>query len=87
MENYIGKLIRADQLQEGELCVTLESYLDHNCNANATADALYIHRNTMRYRMDKIKKILNNDINDMSVYLELKMAFAIRRYRERSEAE
>ena len=87
VENCIGKLIKADQLQEGELCATLEAYLDHNCNANATAEALFIHRNTMRYRMDKIKKILNNDISDMSVYLELKMAFAIRRYREKSEAE
>ena len=72
-------------MQEGSLCETLESYLDHNCNANATAEALYIHRNTMRYRMEKIKRILDVDINDMSVFLELKLAFAIRRYRDNRE--
>ena len=54
VESRIGKLIKADQMQEGELCETLEAYLNHNCNANATAEALFIHRNTMRYRMDKI---------------------------------
>lgn len=85
IESKIGKLIEADIMQEGSLCETLESYLDHNCNANATAEALYIHRNTMRYRMEKIKRILDVDINDMSVFLELKLAFAIRRYRDNRE--
>lgn len=85
VESKIGKLIKADQMQEGELCETLESYLEHNCNANATAEALFIHRNTMRYRMDKIKRILEDDISDMSVFLELKLAFAIRRYRDSRE--
>lgn len=85
VESRIGKLIKADQMQEGELCETLETYLMHNCNANATAEALFIHRNTMRYRMDKIKRILDDDLSDMSVFLELKLAFAIRRYRENRE--
>lgn len=85
MESRIGRLIKADQMQEGELCETLEAYLEHNCNANATAEALYIHRNTMRYRMDKIRKILEDDISDLSVFLELKLAFAIKRYRENRE--
>ena len=69
-------------MQEGELCETLEAYIEHGCNANATAEALFIHRNTMRYRMDKIKRILEDDLNDISVFLELKLAFAIKRYRD-----
>lgn len=82
IENKIGRLIKADQMAEGELCDTLETYLAHNCNANATAEALFIHRNTMRYRLDKIKKILDDDISDMSVFLEFKLAFAIKKYRD-----
>ena len=85
IESRIGKLIKADQMQEGDLCETLETYLEHNCNANAAAEALFIHRNTMRYRMDKIKRILEDDLSDMSVFLELKLAFAIKRYREDRE--
>lgn len=85
IETKIGKLIKADQMAEGELCDTLETYLIHNCNANATAEALFIHRNTMRYRLDKIKKILDDDISDMSVFLELKLAFAIKKYRDNRE--
>lgn len=82
IESKIGKLIKADNMQEGELCETLEAYIEHGCNANATAEALFIHRNTMRYRMDKIKRILEDDLNDISVFLELKLAFAIKRYRD-----
>ncbi len=78
----IGKLIEADTIQDGELCKTLETYLDYNCNANATAEVLFVHRNTMRYRLDKIKKILGYDLNDLSVCLELKLAFIIQKFRE-----
>ena len=82
VNNHIGKLIQSDVLQEGDLCKTLEAYPDHNCNAAAAAEHLFIHRNTMRYRMDKIKKILCCELDDLDVYLELKMAFEIKNYRE-----
>lgn len=77
----LGKLLEADGVQDGNLLETLEAYLDHNCNANATAEDLYIHRNTMRYRLDKIKHILGVDLSDLSDCLELKLALAILRYR------
>ncbi|MDO5388406.1 MAG: helix-turn-helix domain-containing protein [Clostridia bacterium] len=78
----IGKLIEADIIQEGELLKTLETYINCNCNANAAAEILYIHRNTMRYRLDKIKKILGSNINDLSVCLELKLAIIIKKFRD-----
>lgn len=79
---HIGKLLKADQIQHGDLCRTLECYLDHNCNANTSAEFLCIHRNTMHYRLDKIKQILGTELNDMSVFLELKLSFDIERYRQ-----
>ena len=82
IEAKLGKLIEADSLQAGELCSTLEAYLDCNCNANSTAEMLFIHRNTMRYRLEKIKKILDNNISDISSCLELKLAFVIKKIRD-----
>jgi len=82
VQAHIGKLLKADQIQHGDLCRTLECYLDHNCNANISAEFLCIHRNTMHYRLDKIKQILNTELNDMSVSLELKLSFDIERYRQ-----
>lgn len=86
LDNYMNSKLKrledADNIQDGQLCDTLESYLDNNCNANATAEALFIHRNTMRYRMDKIKKIIGTELTDISFFLELKLAFAIKKYRK-----
>ena len=82
IERHIGRLIDADRLQEGDLCGTLEAYFENDCNANAAANALFIHRNTMRYRMEKIYKILEIDNMDFSVSFNLKLAFAIKKYRD-----
>jgi len=60
----------------------LKPILIITATAGAAADHLFIHRNTMRYRMDKIKKILCCELDDLDVYLELKMAFEIKNYRE-----
>lgn len=57
----ISRKEAADALNKGNLCETLESSLNHNCNLKETAQALYIHRNTMNYRMNKIKEILGED--------------------------
>ena len=85
LDNYIndklGRLIEADNVQDSELCNTLRAYINNNCNSNATAEILYIHRNTMRYRLDKIEKILNVDLDNLSVCLELKLAFIIMDFR------
>ena len=85
LDNYIndklGRLIEADKVQDSELCNTLRAYIENNCNSNATAELLFIHRNTMRYRLDKIEKILNVDLDDLSVCLELKLAFIILDFR------
>ena len=38
---------------------------------SAAAEKLFIHRNTMMYRLDKIKSILNVDLEDAEELLEL----------------
>lgn len=81
VERYIGRLIHADEINGGDLCETLESYLNHNCSAKDTAEALFIHRNTLSYRMNKIRDILGNNIDDLDTCMLLRSAFMIRSYR------
>ena len=79
----IGKLIDADEINNGSLCETLESFLNHNCNVKETAQSLIIHRNTLNYRLNKIRELLGVDFENMDTCLELKLAFMIRSYRGR----
>ena len=45
-------------------CLTLLEFLKHERNAIATAKALFVHRNTLRNRMEKIAEIVDIDLND-----------------------
>lgn len=78
---HLGKLIQADTLHKGNLCETLERYLNCNCNAKKTAEEMFVHRNTLNYRLKKISEILECDFEELEDCLELKLAFEILRYK------
>ncbi len=83
VEEKIGKLLQADELNDGNLSETLENYLNCSCNAKKTAEEMFLHRNTLNYRLKKIREILGCNLENLDICLELKMAFLIRRYRYR----
>ena len=57
----LKKIIQYDADHNSELLKTLETYLDCGENINKTAEALFIHPNTVKYRLERIKKILEKD--------------------------
>lgn len=61
--------------QHPELAVTLETYLEHGQNSSATAKLLYLHPKTIRYRLEKIRELLNLDFRDSERILQLQIAF------------
>ena len=83
VEEKLGKLLQADELNDGKLSETLENYLNCSCNAKKTAEEMFLHRNTLNYRLKKIREILGCDLENLDTCLELKLAFLIRRYRYR----
>ncbi len=44
-----------------QLVETLAAYLDHDCNMNATAAAVYAHRHTIAYRLERIRDLTDLD--------------------------
>lgn len=63
INNYIGPLIRNDKIHDLQLLDTLEAYIDNNCNMGNTAQVLFIHVNTLKYRLKKIKELIFIDFN------------------------
>ncbi|WP_373601526.1 PucR family transcriptional regulator [Paraclostridium bifermentans] len=57
----IGKLLEYDKDKNSNMLKTLKVYLYNDCNLIKTSNKLFIHRNTLIYRINKIKNIL--DIN------------------------
>jgi sugar diacid utilization regulator len=60
-EDTVAPLVRYDDQYRTDLVGTLEAYLDQNCNMNATASAIYAHRHTVAYRLDRVKELTGLD--------------------------
>ncbi len=77
MHDDLRALLIHDEENGSELAKTLKIYLDCERNSSRTADALYLHRNSVNYRLDKIKSIITSDLDDpenrlflmLSIYL------------------
>jgi PucR family transcriptional regulator, purine catabolism regulatory protein len=60
-EDTIAPLVRYDQQYSTDLVGTLDAYLSHNCNMNATAQAIHAHRHTVGYRLERVKELSGLD--------------------------
>ena len=60
-EDTVAAIVRYDDQYRTDLVQTLEAYLEHNCNMNATAAAIYAHRHTVAYRLDRVKELSGLD--------------------------
>lgn len=69
-------LVRADGGTGGKLAHTLEVVLDHWGAPQRAAEALGIHPNTVRYRMDQIRQLCAVDLTDPTQRLALKLELA-----------
>ena len=60
-EDTVAPIVKYDDQYATDLVGTLESYLGQNCNMNATAAAIYAHRHTVAYRLDRVKELTGLD--------------------------
>ncbi len=76
-DETLGPLLSYDG--GGELIHTLELYFEHNGNLSKTAEALFVHRNTLIYRMERIAEITGLDLNKPETRLAIQLALHIYR--------
>jgi hypothetical protein len=76
-DEMIEPIIVHDNKYETELLKTAITYIENNGDIKATASELFQHGNTIRYRIDKIRKILNLDTDSSHFYEELALAIRI----------
>jgi purine catabolism regulator len=76
-EETIGPLLAHES--GNDLIHTLEAYFENKGNLSQTAEALYIHRNTLLYRMERIQEILKLDLDRPTSRLAVQLALHIHR--------
>jgi len=60
-DDTVAAIVKYDDQYRTDLVGTLESYLEQNCNMNATAAAIYAHRHTVAYRLERVKDLTGLD--------------------------
>lgn len=78
----IATLTRYDRQHRSNLRDTLYHYLLNDCNIAKTAEAIYMHRNTVMNKINKIKTLVGIDFNSPMLRQKLILSCQIARYHE-----
>jgi PucR family transcriptional regulator, purine catabolism regulatory protein len=78
-EETLGALLSNESGRD--LIHTLEAYFEHNGNLSQTAEALFIHRNTLLYRMERIEEVTHLDLDLPGTRLAVQLALHILKMR------
>ncbi len=74
MKEQLGTLLDYDKRHGSGLLVTLAQYFDSGCNVDQAAAALSVHRNTLKYRLKRVRELLGQDLNDGPTRTNLHLA-------------
>ena len=78
-DHLLQPLLEYDEQHGGGYLETLESYLKNSGSIKAMADELFIHRNTILYRMTNIKKLLGSNLEDSRERMMFAIACMVRK--------
>lgn len=76
-EKYIPSSLLDLNQEHPDLIETLKIFLDANQNYKVTADALFVHPKTVRYRIDKIKQAISINFHDAEELLQINIGLRL----------
>lgn len=65
---------------DGEALNTIQKFFENNLNVSETSRQLYVHRNTLVYRLEKIEKVTGLDIRTFEDAMTFKLALMVIEY-------
>ena len=63
-----------------ETLFTINKFFENNLNVSETARKLFVHRNTLVYRLEKIKKLTGLDLREFDDAITFKVALMVKKY-------
>lgn len=79
LEEWIHRHLLAKIADEPEILTTVKRFLENNSNATLTAKQLYIHRNTLQYRLDKFTSKTGINLKDFNNAITVYLACLLNR--------
>lgn len=81
--NTLKDLIEYDKKNSTELVETLEVYIEEDRNLNKTSERLFIHKNTLKYRIKRIEDISKCDLKNVNEVFDFYISFKIAKFLKR----
>lgn len=91
LDSFLSQLVAVleqhDKHNNTELSETLLAYARTNMSVKGTAEALYVHPNTVRYRVDMIRKVMSGFVLSENIGVSLEVICTFLRWRDAYRAE
>ena len=65
---------------DAETLFTIQRFFENNLNVSETSRGLFVHRNTLVYRLEKIKKLTGLDLREFDDAIVFKVALMVKKY-------
>lgn len=72
---------------DNETLLTIDKFFENNLNGSETSRQLFVHRNTLVYRLDKVEKLTHLDLRKFDDAVLFKLASMVRLYLEYQERQ
>ena len=74
-----------DSLDKETLAI-IDKFFENNLNISETSRKLFVHRNTLVYRLGKIKKLTDLDLREFDQAIVFKVALMVKKYLDAKKA-
>ncbi len=81
-EIFLQEVFKKGSLEslDRETLMTVQSFFENNLNVSETSRKLFVHRNTLVYRLEKIRKITGLDLREFDHAVTFKVALMVKKY-------
>ncbi len=81
-EIFLSEIFKKNSIDslDQETLFTINKFFENNLNVSETSRKLFVHRNTLVYRLEKIKKITGLDLRQFDHAIVFKVALMVRKY-------
>ena len=81
-EMFLSEVFKKGSVEslDEETLFTIQKFFENNLNVSETSRKLFVHRNTLVYRLEKIKKLTGLDLREFDNAIVLKVALMVKQY-------
>ena len=81
-EIFLSEVFKRNPIEalDAETLFTIDKFFENSLNVSETSRKLFVHRNTLVYRLEKIKKITGLDLREFDHAIIFKVALMVKKY-------